>query len=102
MMADRKKPWNTGVDSMTISFELPHDIEQQLRTNGGDLNHKAREAFLVELYREHIITQHQLGEALGLDDYETDGLLKRYGVGYDLTLEEFEQQRAFLRGRRRE
>jgi len=87
---------------MTISFELPQDIEQQIRTNGADLNHKAREAFLVELYREHKITQHQLGEALGLDDYETDGVLKRYGVGYDLTLEEFEQQRAFLRGRRRE
>jgi hypothetical protein len=82
---------------MTISFEIPPDIEQQRRTNGTDLEHKAREAFLVELYREQRITQHQLGEALGLDDYETDGVLKRYGVGYDLTFEDFEEQRAFLR-----
>jgi hypothetical protein len=82
---------------MTISFELPREIEQRIRTNGADLERKAREAFLVELYREQKITQHQLGEALGLDDYETDGLLKRYGVGYDLTPEEFEEQRAFLR-----
>jgi Uncharacterised protein family (UPF0175) len=82
---------------MTISFEIPREIEQRIRTNGTDLDRKAREAFLVELYREQEITQHQLGEALGLDDYETDGLLKRYGVGYDLTLEEFEAQRAFLR-----
>lgn len=31
---------------MTISFELPQDIGQQIRTNGADLNGKAREAFL--------------------------------------------------------
>jgi hypothetical protein len=87
---------------MTISFELPQNIEQQVRTNGADLSFKAREAFLVEMYREQKITQHQLGEALGLDDYETDGVLNRYGVGYDLTLEDFEKQRAFLRGNRDE
>ena len=87
---------------MTISFDSPHDIEQLVSTNGADLNDMAREAFLVELYREKKITQHQLGQALGLDDYETDGVLKRYGVGYDLTIEEFEEQRAFLQGSRRE
>jgi hypothetical protein len=83
---------------MTISFDLPRDITEQ--TNGTDLTAKAKEALLVELYREEKITQHQLGEALGLDDYETDGLLKQYGVGFDLSLEEFEGQRAFLQGSR--
>ena len=87
---------------MTISFELPHDFEQLVSAIGADLNDMAREAFLVELFREKKITQHQLGQALGLDDYETDGVLKRHGVGYDLTLEEFEEQRAFLRGKRQE
>lgn len=83
---------------MTISFDLPQDITEQ--ANGTDLTAKAKEALLVELYREEKITQHQLGEALGLGDYETDGLLKQYGVGFDLSLEEFERQRAFLRGTR--
>ena len=87
---------------MNISFEIPPDIEQRVRVEGADLNGKAREAFLVELYREQKITQHQLGEALGLDDYQTDGVLKRYGVGYDLTVEEFEEQRNALRRNRRE
>ena len=87
---------------MTISFELPQDIEQLVSTIGADLNDLAREAFLVELYREKRITQHQLGQALGLGDYDTDGVLKRYGVGYDLTLEEFAEQRTFLRGNRQE
>jgi hypothetical protein len=85
---------------MTISFELPSEIEERIRREDVDFNEKAREAFLVELYREQRITQHQLGQSLGIDDYETDGLLKRYGVGYDVSLEEFEQQRAFLKERR--
>ena len=31
---------------MSISFELPTDIEQQIRTTGADLNREAKEAFL--------------------------------------------------------
>ena len=73
---------------MTISFELSRDIVQQIRTNGHDINDKAREAFLVEMYREHAISHRQLGEALGLERYETDGLLKRYNVGLGMTLAE--------------
>ena len=87
---------------MTISFELPQDIEELVSNIGADLNDLAREALLVELYREQRITQHQLGQALGLGDYDTDGVLRRYGVGYDLTLEEFAEQRTFLRGNRKE
>lgn len=68
---------------MTISFDIPQDIERQLSSTGGELIGKAREAFLVELYREHEISHRQLGDALGLERYETDGLLKRYGVGLD-------------------
>jgi hypothetical protein len=55
---------------MTISFELPSDIEDRIRQESIDFNIKAKEAFLVELYRDQKITQHQLGQTLGLDDYE--------------------------------
>lgn len=84
---------------MIISFEIPRYIESQIRAGDDDYSGKAREAFLVELYRRRKITHHQLGQALELTDYETDGLLKRYGVGDDLSLEEFERQRAFLEER---
>ncbi len=77
---------------MSITFEIPHDIEQQLCTNGADLNGEAREAFLVELYRQDRITHGQLGRAMGLDAYETDGVLKRHGVTYDLSAEELDAQ----------
>ena len=66
---------------MNITFEIPTDIEQELgATNVADLSHEAREAYLVELYRQERIHHHQLAEALGLCRLETDGVLKRYKI----------------------
>lgn len=41
---------------MTIRFEIPPEIEDQVHAEEIDLNGKAREALLVELYREDHIT----------------------------------------------
>ncbi len=82
---------------MNISFELPQDIEEQIRTNGEDPSGEARELFLVELYRRERITHHQLSEALGLSRYETDGVLKKHEVWLELTPEELAAQAASLR-----
>lgn len=81
---------------MTISFEIPQDIEQDALTEGADLNGEARAVFLVELYRRHRISQHQLGMALGLDDYETDDVLKRHGVALEINVEEQRAEAASL------
>jgi predicted HTH domain antitoxin len=83
---------------MTISFELPQDIEQELRINGSDLSGEAREAFLVELYRQDRISHHQLTEALGLSRLETDGVLKRHKVSSGPTLDELRAEIGSLRG----
>jgi hypothetical protein len=82
---------------MTISFELPPTIEQQVRTNGADLNREAKVAYLLDLYRQERITRDDLSEALDLGFHQTEQLLKEHGVGDDFTLEEFEAERAFLR-----
>lgn len=82
---------------MNISFEIPPGIEQALRTNGRDMNHEAKEAYLVDLYRQEQITHYQLAEALGLSRYETDGVLKRHKVWLELTPEELAAQAASLR-----
>ena len=87
---------------MNISFEIPPDIEQELRTNGADLSCEAREAFLVELYRQDRITHHQLTEALGLSRLETNGVLKRHKVSSGVTSEEMRVQAAALRDARPE
>ena len=76
---------------MNVSFDIPQDIEQQIRSEGVNPNCEAREVYLVELYRQERITQHQLAEALGLSRLETEGVLKRHGVGLELSLEERSQ-----------
>jgi predicted HTH domain antitoxin len=66
---------------MTIRFELPTDIERELDVpNGADLGLEAKEAYLVELYRQERIHHHQLAEALGLSRSEADAVLKRHKV----------------------
>ena len=82
---------------MTISFEIPQEIEQQIRTNGKDLGREAREAYLVELYRQDRITHHQLTEALGLSRLEADGVLKRHKVSSGPTLEDLRAEIGSLR-----
>jgi len=79
---------------MTISFDLPQDIVQQIRINEVDLSGKAREIFLVELYREDQITHHQLATALGLSRLETEGVLKRHRVSSGVTAAEMQAQAA--------
>jgi predicted HTH domain antitoxin len=82
---------------MIISFEIPEDIEKELSARVPDLNADAREAFLVNLYREDRITHHQLAEALGLSRLETEGVLKRHKVSSGVTTEEMRTQAAALR-----
>ncbi|MEX0712155.1 MAG: UPF0175 family protein [Pirellulales bacterium] len=83
---------------MTISFQLPAAIEMHLRQEVADLDAAAKEAALVELYRQHKLSHHQLATALGLDRFETEALLKLHHVTEDLvTPAEFSQQLAGLR-----
>ena len=77
----------------TVSFQLPDDVEKQLRQELGDLDIAAKEAALVELYRQGRLSHGKLAESLGISRYETDALLKRHNVTEDLlTQEEFDQQ----------
>jgi hypothetical protein len=83
---------------MTITFQLPDTIEQHLRKEVGDVDQAAKEAALVELYRQEKLTHHQLATALDLDRFETDAVLKRHNVTEDLiTPAEFGEQLAGLR-----
>jgi len=78
---------------MAISFEIPPDLEENLARQFGDANQAAKEAALVELYRQGELTRPALSRALGLSRYETDGLLKKHNVTEDLlTLEQLDEQ----------
>jgi Uncharacterised protein family (UPF0175) len=82
---------------MDIGFELPQEIEEQIRTDGADLNRDAKEVYLMEQYRQAKITHRQLEEALSLSFHETEQLLKQRGMGQDLSTEEFGAGRDFLK-----
>jgi len=83
---------------VSISFDLPASVEDQLRRELADLDVVAKEAVLVELYRQGRLTHHQLGRSLGLERHETDGLLTRHKVVEDLPrAEELADQIATLR-----
>jgi len=69
---------------MTISFTVPKSVEEVLAENGRDPNAAAKEAALVEFYREGRLTHFELSRALGLTRFETDGVLKRHNVTEDL------------------
>ena len=69
---------------MAVTFELPALIEQQLRGEWADFDAVAKEAALVELYRQGRLTHHQLATALGLDRFATEDLLHQHQVTEDI------------------
>lgn len=83
---------------MAVTVELPADVEKRLRAESPDLEADAKEAMLVELYRQAKLSHYELSLALGLDRFETDGVLKKHNVTEDLpTAEEIEEGLRHLR-----
>jgi predicted HTH domain antitoxin len=82
---------------MAVNFELPVELEASLRRELGDLDHAAKEAALVELYRQHKLTHHELSQALGISRFEAEALLKIHGVNYEFSLEDIRRESDSLR-----
>jgi predicted HTH domain antitoxin len=69
---------------MSISFQLPLELERDLRQKVADLDSEAKEALLVDLYRRGKLTHLALSEALGMDRFETEDVLHKHNVTEDL------------------
>ena len=82
---------------MAVSFELPREMEKSLRGQLEDLDGAAKEALLVELYRQHRLTQDQFAEALGISWYESEGVLKRHEVFHEMTAEDVVRESEAIR-----
>ena len=67
-----------------LTVDLPPDAEKRLRAESPDLPAAVREGFLVNLFRRGMLTHLELGQALSLDRFQTDALLKRQEVDADL------------------
>ncbi len=83
--------------ALSITIDLPADIEQRLRHDTPDLAADAREAYAVDLYRRERITAAELGLALGIHRMSVDAVLKKHGVMLELSEDEFALDLADLR-----
>ena len=84
----------------TITFELPDDIGKHLAAIVADIDEAAKEAAVVELYRQGQLSHGALAECLGLSRFEADAVLVRHHVTEDLpTVDDFRDQVRALRAR---
>jgi hypothetical protein len=82
---------------MSLTIQLPAEIEQNLRNALGNLDQAGKEAMLVELYRQRKLNHYELSQALGFDRFETEDLLHKHNVTEDLpTLQDLEADGATL------
>lgn len=65
---------------MTVTFDIPTDIEQSLREELGDLAVVAREALLVESYRRGALSLGRLAEVLRIATTQAPKWLAARGV----------------------
>lgn len=61
---------------MTITLQIPTNIEESLAREWPDVSAKAMEALAIEGYRDGVLSRGQVSEMLGLDVWGTEALLK--------------------------
>ena len=71
-------------------------MARSLGQTGGDLSRRTLEALAIDGYRRGSLTQHQVGQLLGLSRIETEDLLARHVALYDYDPAELDREaRAF-------
>ena len=80
-----------------IRIDLPHDLEVRLRGDWHDVDQAAKEALLLQAFREGKLTHYELSQALGLNRWETNALLARHHL-YEgsVTFDDLEADRKTL------
>jgi predicted DNA-binding protein (UPF0251 family) len=74
-----------------VTFELPDEVAPNLRDE--HLAVKAKEAFTMELLREHELSQGKAAELLGIDRHALFDLMTKYRVlVIDMTPEELAEE----------
>ena len=88
------------VKVMELSVHIPDDIAERLGDGvNDDLSRRALEALSAEEYRLGHLDKPDLRRLLGFETgYEIDGFLKAHNVYEDYSMEDFERERAALKG----
>ncbi|HZS49176.1 MAG TPA: UPF0175 family protein [Blastocatellia bacterium] len=65
---------------MSITLNIPAEIERQLQAEWGNLSRRALEALAIEGYRSEALSVGQIAEMLNLSILEAESFLKERGV----------------------
>jgi hypothetical protein len=68
--------------ALTVTLDLPVDVEEKLRKRTPDLETDIRRAYALELFRRGELSHVELSAILGLDRFDTDAFLKSHHI-YD-------------------
>jgi predicted HTH domain antitoxin len=81
---------------MTIRFELPQEVEQELRERLGDVDRAAKEALLIQSYREGRLSLGQVSMVLKKGTIETQAWLSERGAPLNYSVADLEEDRRTL------
>ena len=81
---------------MVIRFEIPEDLERQLRERIGDLDEAAKEAFLIQGYRGGFLSVGQVAVVLGGGVIATQAWLSDRGAPLSYSVDDLEDDRRTL------
>jgi predicted HTH domain antitoxin len=79
---------------MSVTIDLPEEIEQQLEAEWGNLPRRTLEALAVEGYKDEALSAGQVAEMLNLSLSETEAFLRQRGVELHYTADDFKQDMA--------
>lgn len=69
--------------SVTVTIDLPLELERSFQGSEQELGLAAKEALAVSIFRQGKLKHEELGHSLGLDRFETEALLKRHQAATD-------------------
>src|SRR5437868_11707527 len=78
-------------DSQSMVLEIPENIEKALGDTPEESKRRALECILLDAYKKHKITKHELRETLGLSWFQTEDLLACNGIMYEYSVEDLEK-----------
>ena len=81
---------------MHVHINIPHEAEDVLRREWGDLDQAARDALLVESYRTGKISIGFLAATLGVSRWDAERWLTQRGVSWNYGLDDLEDDRRTL------
>ncbi len=82
---------------MAVTIDISAEAETLLKREWSDLNRAARDALVIESYRQGKLSLGQCSEILGTSFAETEAFLRSRGVDLGVTMQDVEDDLNCLR-----